>query len=222
MYDNHIQPCIVEPTRIISGNKPSIVDNIFTNIIDKQITSGNLVSKISDHLPNFVIINDLVSYSKKQKISKRDFTNFKENDYLTDISSISVDHIIYSTDINEIYSDFHSQLITVIDKHAPIKTYSIRESKWLRKPWYTKGIQKSIKVKNKLYKKYIKSKKDLFWFIQYKFYKNSVNSLTKISKQNYYVDYFRKHIKNSTKVWAGINEIIHKRKAKDMSELFFK
>ena len=41
MLDNFLQPCIPEPTRVIDGNKPSIVDNIFTNIIDKQIMSEN-------------------------------------------------------------------------------------------------------------------------------------------------------------------------------------
>ena len=61
MFDNHIQPCITEPSRIIGGQKPSIVGNIFTNIIEKSILSGKLISKISDHMPNFVIVTDLTS-----------------------------------------------------------------------------------------------------------------------------------------------------------------
>ena len=55
MLKNGYQPCITEPTRIVNGNKPSLIDNIFSNSVEKCI-SGNLFDKISDHLPNFVII----------------------------------------------------------------------------------------------------------------------------------------------------------------------
>ena len=33
MIENHFQPCITEPTRIVEGNIPSLVDNIFTKNI---------------------------------------------------------------------------------------------------------------------------------------------------------------------------------------------
>ena len=50
MLTNFIQPCILEPTRVVNGNKPSLIDNIFTNAINKKIVSGNLLNKISDHI----------------------------------------------------------------------------------------------------------------------------------------------------------------------------
>ena len=37
MYSNVLQPCTLEPTRIVDGNKPSLVGNIFTNAINKNI-----------------------------------------------------------------------------------------------------------------------------------------------------------------------------------------
>ena len=58
MYSNFLQPCITEPTRLIKKQKPSLIDNIFVNFVNKKIISGNLIDKISDHLPNFVIIKD--------------------------------------------------------------------------------------------------------------------------------------------------------------------
>ena len=45
MSSNLFQPHIIGPTRIISGNKPSIVDNIFTSFTDKHTISGNLFDK---------------------------------------------------------------------------------------------------------------------------------------------------------------------------------
>ena len=85
MYENFLQPCIIKPSRIINGQKPSIVDNIFTNIINKNITSGNLFSKISDHMPNFILIENLVHKPKRRKVTKRDFSKFNEESYQQEI-----------------------------------------------------------------------------------------------------------------------------------------
>ena len=62
MLDHSYQPCITEPTRIVHGSKPSLVDNIFSNTLDTCI-SGNLFEKNSD-LPSFVITKTV-----KNKIS---------------------------------------------------------------------------------------------------------------------------------------------------------
>ena len=53
MYENLLQPCIIQPTRVNNYQKPTLVDNIFVNTIDVPI-SGNLIGRISDHFPNFV------------------------------------------------------------------------------------------------------------------------------------------------------------------------
>ena len=56
MYSNFFQPCILEPNRITSNNRPSLPDNIFINTHDKEVYIGNITEKISDHMPNFTII----------------------------------------------------------------------------------------------------------------------------------------------------------------------
>ena len=63
MFSNFFQPCITEPTRVVDRDRPSLIDNIFSNVIDKKIVSGNILSKISDHMPNFLIILDFVHKS---------------------------------------------------------------------------------------------------------------------------------------------------------------
>ena len=52
---------------MIAGQRPSIVDNIFTNIFEKSLTSGNLDDKLTDHLLNFLFIVDLLDYCEKSK-----------------------------------------------------------------------------------------------------------------------------------------------------------
>ena len=59
MYSYSFFPCIDRPTRLCqtkNGTTISLINNIFTNDIDHKITSGNLVTDLSDHFPNFISI----------------------------------------------------------------------------------------------------------------------------------------------------------------------
>ena len=52
MYSHFLKPFITELTRMIAGQRPSIVD-IFTNIFEKNLNSSILIDKRTDHLLNF-------------------------------------------------------------------------------------------------------------------------------------------------------------------------
>ena len=54
LASNSFIPLILQPTRTASHSN-ALMDNIFLNDIDPDITSGNLTATISDHLPQFVI-----------------------------------------------------------------------------------------------------------------------------------------------------------------------
>ena len=58
----------------------SLIDNIFSNIIDPDIISANLTATISDHLPQFAIIPNMFGNTKSNKsdIYERDWSKFDE------------------------------------------------------------------------------------------------------------------------------------------------
>ena len=70
MYSKLLQPCITESSRIIAGQRLSIVDNAFTNIFEKDLNSDNLIDKITEHLPNFLFIADLIDQHQQKKNKK--------------------------------------------------------------------------------------------------------------------------------------------------------
>ena len=78
MYSKFLQPCILEPTRTTANNRPSIIDNIFANTIDKKIDRSFLLS-------TFFVCN---SPPKIRKI--RNITDLKKN--------VSLNHL-YKFDI---------------------------------------------------------------------------------------------------------------------------
>ena len=51
------------------------------------------------------------------------------------------------------------------------------------KPWITKGIHKSIEVKNQLYTKFMQSK-DTFYCNRYKIMRDKINHLLRAEKRN--------------------------------------
>lgn len=70
--------------------------------------------------------------------------------------------------------------------------------KFASKPWITSGLKVSISMKNKFYKKYLKTK-SCYDHSKFKYYRNKLNHLLNISKKNYYNDYFLKNNSNSKK-----------------------
>ena len=185
IYSNLLQPCILEPTRIVDHQKSSLIDNIFINTIEKHIKSGNLTTKVSDHLPNFIIVSDK--------------SNF----------------------INDIYNDIQTQFADTLNTHAPYKFLSKQDLKWKQSPWIHKGIQKLMKVRDTIHRKYLRSKSS-FWFNRFKYYRNLIKKLIFKAKKEFYNKYFEKHKCNSKKIWKGIGKIIHKQGKTNSGDIYIK
>ena len=108
------------------------------------------------------------------------------------------------TNIDKAYSSFYNKLNKLINKHAPSKPISRRKIKSCSKPWITKGIRKSIKMKNKLL--------DGGNIKLFKIYRNKISTLTRLSKKIYFHNYFQYNTNNLKRTWEGINDLINRKK----------
>ena len=61
LASNSFIPLILQPTRITSHSN-TLIDNIFSNVIDPDIIPGNLTATNSDHLPQFAIIPNMFGF----------------------------------------------------------------------------------------------------------------------------------------------------------------
>ena len=59
LASNSFVPLILQPTRI-TDHSNTLTDNIFSIVIDPDIISGNLTATISDHLPQFSIVPNML------------------------------------------------------------------------------------------------------------------------------------------------------------------
>ena len=218
MLEQNLQPTILEPSRITNTNKPSLVDNIFTNVFDDP-SSGNILEHISyDHLPNFMILDKHITVKDKIQMV-RDNKNFDSehfNNELLDPNLIL--HLHNAIDANHAYEIYHNRFIELLNKHAPMRKLSKKEIKLKKKPWLTMGLLKSISKKRALYSKFrndkLKNKNTELSFGQYKDYNDLLNKLKRKSKRNFYHKYFTDNSSNSKNMWKGINQLLNRKKSK--------
>ena len=106
----------------------------------------------------YYIYNNLTT--PKKKFFQRSFKDFKEQNVLSDFKKIDLDTLFsyFKQDIDLSYKKFLDKIAKLLDIRAPVKKLSHKEKKSLSKPWLTKGILQSIKQKNVLYRKFIRTK----------------------------------------------------------------
>ena len=85
LASNSFIPYILHPTRITSHSK-TLIDNIFSNYISHEIISGNITATISDHLPQFSFVPNILSNPSTQKSNfyERDWPKFKQGNVILD------------------------------------------------------------------------------------------------------------------------------------------
>ena len=132
----------------------------------------------------------------------RDSSHFSENSFADELSQIDWDSVSGAqNDPDHPFSILCNKVNKLLNKHAPYKTLSQRRVKQMQRPWITRGLRKSIKVKNRLFYSGNKA--------QYKIYRNKILLLSRLSKKLYYHNYFSQILTNMKNTWAGINSLIN-------------
>ena len=131
LLEHNFQPVICIPTRI-TDNSATIIDHINVRIpkhqIHNKISSGNLISDISDHLPNFFII-DLESITTKERplirlYNEKNIKNFKRN---IQYEPPLIPHP-RSNNPNIILAEFTHNLNKLLNKYLPLIRISCKKN----------------------------------------------------------------------------------------------
>ena len=206
-----LYPCINVPTRI-TPSSATLIDNIFTNSLDKDNYSGVFTFDVSDHLPIFLISPHLEFDFKRS--TKKDFRKENSETILAlneDLAKEEWHDVYEENDVNKAYENFINKLIFYYNKNIPIIRRKNRKDE-IKNPWITQGILGSIKKRNKMYKSYISnpSKENLN---KYKQYRNKLTSTIRTSKEMYYAKQLENAEGNLNATWNIINKLINKNKS---------
>ena len=115
------------------------------------------MTDILDHYSIFSLISNAgKNYKTKKQITVRDFTAFGQDEFNKTLQEALNGNVVSTMSINEQTENFLNTFSNTVNKLAPFRKMMQREKRLKRKPWITRGILKSIKIKNKMLRLYIK------------------------------------------------------------------
>ena len=207
---NDLIPCITRPTRI-TKNSATLIDNIIvsTEYIGK-ISSKILMEDISDHLPSYVKLNNILENKLEPKrIESRCMKPKNLIALRKHLTTVKWEHYLNS-DIDVMFDTVHSVITESINTYLPKTVKTISPKQQIRKPWITKGILKSITYSKKLYRKILRKDSNTIEYKNYVNYQKSLKRIKRIAKIQYFQSQCNEYRNNTSKLWKIINIIAGK------------
>ena len=224
-------PQITLPTRF-SRRKATLIDQIFCRFTKNSShkSSGVIVTKISDHLPCFSIIN----YSNTANIKKPRYIKIQRkgteamNTFNSEVKeglkNTPFDHNPLA-DPTMNYVKLETILKEARSKAFPIKEVKFNQKKHRLKPWITFDVLKAINLRDKLYIKWKQtspiSPNYAIRESEFKECRSSVQKTIRAAKVEYYNKSFENYKSDMKKTWNKINEILSNKSKKDEFPNYF-
>ena len=167
MYDSHSLTCdfvslllsqnflpyIIHPTRV-SDHSSTFIDNIFSNVCNLDTKSGNILTQVADHFPQFLIVRKAVFANKTQSYYQHDYSKFDPDKFLADFNSLNFAYLDDNqSNASANFSRFLGNVDEIVKKHAPLKKLTKNDLKLRNKPWINSRIQKMMRLRDKLLKR---------------------------------------------------------------------
>ena len=197
-------PYITKPTRLASK---TLIDHIWVNDAIINV-SGILLTDISDHCPTFLftkstLITSNTSRKKQRILSERNCARFSRA-----IAQMDWHNVIQKPTAQDAFTSFYQSYTQIYNSCFPYTDQTTTSTYKTRKPWLTTGMKNSIRTKNKLYIKYLKSPTDNNKKI-YQTYRNKITSLLRRSEREHYCNLFRENRSNLRKTWTLIKDLLN-------------
>uniref|UniRef100_A0A8C6M161 Reverse transcriptase domain-containing protein n=1 Tax=Nothobranchius furzeri TaxID=105023 RepID=A0A8C6M161_NOTFU len=209
MYSLGLFPLITRPTRI-TLHCTTLIDNIFTNIMEEKVESGLLISDISDHLPVFASYD--CHYKNETEGTNYMYKRMKTEQRLNSLKNDLLEqdwNIVYEkNEVDQAYDTFLNIFKSQFDRNCPV-IKNIQRNKYKEKPWMTKGLQNACNKKNTLYREFIKNRTTEAEQ-KYKRYKNKLINIVRSCKREYFIKKLEHNRNNIKGIWKVLNGVIRK------------
>ena len=198
----NLSQLIEDPTRV-SLNKMSLLDVIICANREDISSSGvqYMGNLRTDH--ELIYCNLTKPTVKNPHIFRtcRNYKNFNFELFSHDLESLPFEHILYIEDINEKVTYFNNLLLTLFDKHAPLRT--IRCSK-PKAPWLTDNVRSMIKLRDIALLRF-KQTKIPEHYSYYKNLRNLTNNAIKNEKKAFLN--FRIRTNKTKTLWRDLSDL---------------
>ena len=211
MYSIGLYPLIDRPTRI-SNHSFSLIDNIFTNVVNQTTLSGILLSDITDHLPIFVLCNypTHIQRNSNRYVKKRIVNDLALASLSANLANEHWATVFSSVDVNRPYEEFVSIFSKLYNTYLPVKTVRLSTTRG-DKPWLTNGLRNACNKKNRLYTIFVRSI-TLAAEMRYKTYTNKLTTIMRVAEKTYYSKLLTDAKGNAKNTWRILNTVISKKR----------
>ena len=110
------RPLILQASRIQTTSRSTsatLIDNIFVNGFDNMSIGGNITTSISDHYPQFSVIEIFFTVSHKSKnvcSFGRSFKNFNQNEFESELKSVNWNHHFENKNSDQCLNFFNNKV----------------------------------------------------------------------------------------------------------------
>ena len=198
LFSYNFFPTITKPTRVTS-HSATLIDHIWSNNLPNLEISGIFYSSISDHFPIFNVftaktINSQLSH--KPYFVKRIFNPSSYDSFRIALVCYNWKSDMIDNDVNASYDNYLLKFKSFYDQHFPLTQFTCKE-KHVNKPYITQAIKISIKRRKKLERLY--AKWPLTYDKQFKHYRNTLTSVIRAAKNDYYKSKLKANAGNTKK-----------------------
>ena len=140
-------------------------------------------------------------------ITYRCYKHFKINEFNESLAKIPFDNVFSTTDPNKAIEIIHELLLSVINKHAPLRTKRIKNCDIPL--WLNKETIEAMQIRDSIDKK--------LQFDLFKIQRNIVNNMVKNDKRNYFNKIIENN-KDTATIWKAMNTLTNNSKKKKQYE----
>ena len=191
------------PARI-SCSSSTIIDHVLASCADRVSQKGIIDIEISDHQLIFCTRKTLKTKTASHKqISFRSLKNYSAVTYGKFLKKVKFSNYENFINRKEAYSNFIPNLTSVIDEIAPCKTKRVKGNS---KEWFDSVVSEGINNRDKLFKKFKKSRLPLGQK-NYKKARYEVKKLIAEKKRNFLETKLIENIGKSKELWKTLKAL---------------
>ena len=203
---------VSEPTRITTSSS-TLIDVILTTIPESHVCTGVIKLTLSDHYLPYTILTCQAPKVPPKCITVRDFKNFNNDSFLSDLTREFTDVfnvfndscIVENPNIHMLWLKWKSTFEKVCSHHAPLKTIKVRDR---INPWLTRDIVSAMHERDYIHNKAVKFKDNELMML-YKRKRNSVVRMINNAQKLYYEQCVNTSNNKNRDMWKSLRHILN-------------
>ena len=121
ILSNYLLRYILHPTRV-TDHSATVIDNIFSNNTVFESVNGNIMTHISDHFPQYIILNKIDNNRKNFSYAKHDFSKLNEQVFINTFAEQNLNFVHdKNLSLKSKFDKFYQSLSSHVDSHLQRK-----------------------------------------------------------------------------------------------------